>query len=539
MPETTRLALIGLDGATFRVLDPLREQGVMPALSKLRERGAEGVLRSTIPSYTPPAWVSIATGVNPGRHGVFGFLATTPQERPRIAHSGSIGATTLWRHLSDRGVKVGVFNVPMSYPPVAVSGFMVSGGLAAGWTDAEMPNFASDPEVGRMVNGIAGGHYPLDVEVNYERDWRSAAAIQRIHDVQVLRRKALAACIERVDPEVVFAVFEGPDRIQHVHYQYVVEGSDWYERAEAPAIRERALGYFAELDRAIADLTDWAGDDGHVVIVSDHGAGPWEKTVNVNLLLHEWGYLELPSLGRLARLGPIAGRGQQVLRRVLPKSLLLKAKVGMTRNFVWERTKAFSSHVAEQGIHVNERGRLPHGVLDPDEARRVGDEISERLMAFRDPHDGGPVTDRVYRRDEIMHGRFVDRAPDLFPLLRDQRYELSDTVAASSPVTDHRDRPWGYHHVDGVLVAAGPSVKRGRFDAHTSVVDVLPTSFHLSGHAVPPDLDGRVVEEIVAGERPVTYAGSADGPAEGTDYPFSAEEEAAIEESLRGLGYIE
>ena len=55
-------------------LGPLLEAGLMPRLARLRERGASGTLRSTIPTYTPPAWTSSLTGVNPGRHGVYGFV---------------------------------------------------------------------------------------------------------------------------------------------------------------------------------------------------------------------------------------------------------------------------------------------------------------------------------------------------------------------------------------------------------------------------------------------------------------------------------
>lgn len=536
-----RLALIGLDGATFRVLDPLGQQGVLPHLTSLRETGAEGVLRSTIPAYTPPAWVSMATGVNPGRHGVFGFLASTPQEAPRIAHSGLIDAAPMWRYLSQLGISVGVFNVPMSYPPQEVEGFMVSGGLASGWTDPEMPNFASTTEVGRLVADMAGGHYPLDVPVNYERDWRSTAIIERLHRAQELRRRVLGELLERFEPEVVFAVFEGPDRVQHVHYQYLVEGSDWYERAEASEIRDRLFRFFSAVDDAVGDLVEWAGTDGLVVIVSDHGAGPWEKTVNTNLLLQEWGLLELPAVSLLTRARLVAGPLQRAARRVVPMRLLHRAKARVGARIVWERSRAFSSHVAEQGIHLNEVDAFPHGAVDPSDVPSLEREIIERFEELRDPADGLPVTDRVFRRDEVATGAHARRAPHLFPLLRDQRYELSDTLAASGPFTDHRDRPWGYHHVDGVFIAAGPGVARRSLPAGLDIVDVLPTSLHLGGVPVPEGLDGQVVDAVLAGEaaaRPVATTQAAEQE-RSEEYPFSPEEEAQIEESLRGLGYIE
>jgi predicted AlkP superfamily phosphohydrolase/phosphomutase len=537
-----RLALIGIDGATYRVLDPMIEAGAMASLATIRERGAHAILRSTIPTYTPPAWVSIATGVNPGRHGVFGFLESTPQEQTRIAHSGSIRATPMWSFLSEQGVRVGILNVPMSYPPVAVDGFFVAGGLATGWTDPEMPDFASDLETGRLVSELAGGHYPLDTVVNYERDWRTPDTVTRIEDIQRLRRRVLGELIARTDPQVVFAVFEGVDRLQHVFYQCLVEGSGWYDRPTSREIRDRARSYFAELDLAIGDLVEWAGADGHVVIVSDHGSGPWEKTVNLNLLLADWGYLSLPAVARLTGMKGIAGAGQRFARRVVPRRLLHVAKAKVERGIAWERTRAFASHVAEQGIHLNVRDDLPRGWVDPGDVDALQREITERLLDLRDPQDGEPVTDRVLMRNEVISGPHERRAPHLFPLFRGQRYEASDTLAASGPFTDHRDRPWGYHHLDGVFLAAGPSIQPGAFEPGLEIVDVLPTILHMGGLPVPSDLDGRIVAGLldasVVGRDVETAVASEPAPVAPT-YPFSEEDEEAIARSLRGLGYIE
>ena len=72
-PATKRVLLLGLDGMTYSVLEPAFEAGHMPVFQRLLERGASGVLTSTVPPYTPPGWTSIFTGVNPGKHGIFGF----------------------------------------------------------------------------------------------------------------------------------------------------------------------------------------------------------------------------------------------------------------------------------------------------------------------------------------------------------------------------------------------------------------------------------------------------------------------------------
>ena len=200
--------------------------------------------------------------------------------------------------------------------------------------------------------------------------------------------------------------------------------------------------------------------------------------------------------------------------------------------------------MAEQGIHVNRRGVFPHATLEEEEAAALERELVDRLEALTDPEDGQSVVDRTVRREDVIWGSQAARAPDLFPLCRDQRYELSDTLAAEGPFTDHRDRPWGYHHLDGVFTAAGPDVQAGWHEPGLDIVDVLPTTFHLAGLGVPRSLDGRVAVDVLAPAaraEPRVERSSAPVEVDGASgaYPFSPEEEAEIEESLRGLGYIE
>src|SRR6185503_17198684 len=67
------VVLFGIDGATFSLLDPLMSEGKLPNLSRLKQEGAWGMLQSTIHPITPAAWVSMVTGLNPGKHGVYDF----------------------------------------------------------------------------------------------------------------------------------------------------------------------------------------------------------------------------------------------------------------------------------------------------------------------------------------------------------------------------------------------------------------------------------------------------------------------------------
>ena len=71
---SARVVFIGLDGATFSILDPLMQDGTMPFLAKFTVKGVRAVLHSTPHPLTPPAWTSMVTGRSPGEHGIFDFV---------------------------------------------------------------------------------------------------------------------------------------------------------------------------------------------------------------------------------------------------------------------------------------------------------------------------------------------------------------------------------------------------------------------------------------------------------------------------------
>jgi len=126
--NSNKLVLIGLDGAAFRVLQPLIAAGVMPTLARFLREGASGTLLSTHPPVTCPAWPTMFTGVNPGKHGVFSFTCRKGGEgKPHTASLLDVHAPTIWELLGNAGRRVGVMNVPITFPAQPVNGFMVSG----------------------------------------------------------------------------------------------------------------------------------------------------------------------------------------------------------------------------------------------------------------------------------------------------------------------------------------------------------------------------------------------------------------------------
>src|SRR5712692_388177 len=127
-----RVFLFGVDGLTFRILNPLIERGLLPNFQRVRDGGVQGVLKSTIPPMTPPAWMSIATGLPPAEHGIYDFFEYEQTEdgpRPKLVTHRK-GGKAIWNILSEWGKRVIVANVPMTYPPEPVNGIMLSGYMA-------------------------------------------------------------------------------------------------------------------------------------------------------------------------------------------------------------------------------------------------------------------------------------------------------------------------------------------------------------------------------------------------------------------------
>ncbi len=533
-----RAVAIGLDGSAWHLIDPLIEQGVMPRLGALKQQGASGTLVSTVPTYTPPAWTSATTGVNPGRHGIYGFVGTHAQhDRPELMHYGKIKAPTVWEMAAAQGARAGAFHVPLTYPPQPIDGWMVSGMMTPGHSERP-PRFTYPEQLEPRIQGLAPG-YACDVSANWEQDWRDPALCSRILVSLQQRLKVLDDLLTTDPVDIVFAVMESPDRLQHVYYRYMDPSDALYDTAEGEVLRPHIASCFGAIDRIVGLLADYAGSDGGVVVCSDHGFTAWEVSVHTNALLEQWGYLRLKGSAR-AMQTEAARRLVPIAKRFLPAKLARSAKGKTFAGIDWANTRAFASPIPQQGIFVNLQGREERGVVPPEALEDLKEELAQRFLALRAP-DGLPVTDRVYKSQDVFHGDALAGAPDVLPVLRDHRFELDDELFHREAFSDLTHLPRGAHHPDGIVVVAGPGAKAGGA-LRGSVLDVTPTLLYLAGLKVPDGLDGSVMTDgfTEAGleDRPVEGAPALSSGARDETSPYSEEEEAIIEESLRGLGYL-
>src|SRR5439155_2055035 len=124
-----KVCIIGWDGATFDLIGPWLDQGLLPNLARLRDQGSHGRLQSTLPPWSFQAWSSFLTGKNPGQHGIYDFFRTPPgtYDLEFVNAEHRRGGATFWDVLSSARRRVVSIAIPGTFPPDPVNGAMISG----------------------------------------------------------------------------------------------------------------------------------------------------------------------------------------------------------------------------------------------------------------------------------------------------------------------------------------------------------------------------------------------------------------------------
>jgi predicted AlkP superfamily phosphohydrolase/phosphomutase len=525
-----RLLILGWDSATFDVIDPLIEQGRLPALAGLMERGFRAPLRSTWPPMTDCAWTSAFTGCNPGKHGIFGSWYRAPGAYEcRYFSSRDRVAPALWE-LAD-GVTFLVWNVPMTFPPQTVTGAMV-----AGYGAPPGSRFCSP---GTLQDALAG-QWDLD-DLLDRAPYRS---LDRYLEelVRGLRAQAesLPWAIRETGADCVAAVWPHVDRAQHFFWQF--------RKTDHPLAGAVDRAY-EEMDRTTAALLD-AFPHADVLVISDHGAGSLHGDVNMGAWLASNGYAHYGTaarspLGAAWRLPPAARRAAKRLAPGLARRAMQDTLSEGLGPFDWSQTQAFMG--VNGDLWINQRGREPQGMVPEPASAALVDEIREGALALRDPRSGAPLFAAVHRRDDLWSGPAIDLAPDLMLDSWSAGYRVAPGRKASDEVVIPPvplagvHAAWSSDHRPlGVFVAAGAHVASGQAQ-ELSLYDVCPTALALLEQEIPAGLDGRAVDEALDGSflaaHPVRTGAAVATRAAEPEY--SDAEAAAVAQHLKELGYIE
>jgi len=558
-----RLLIVGIDSSTFRVIGPLVEAGELPTIGRMMAEGVHGILLSSIPSVTPPGWVTSFTGVNPGKHNVFDFKDHTRYLEGMSGYdlgsttSESVRADTFWRLLNREGHSVGLVNVPMAYPVEPLDGYMIAGFPCP--TEGE--GLFYPPELEAEVRAEVPDYrfYGDPDLLTREQPGKYVEGINRISTDRV---RTTVHLIRSRPTDVAGIIFTEVDRIQHYFW------GNWDEAYDDPNPESARFSrvipdHYRIIDQGLAGMLEAAGPDARVLIYSDHGAGPITRHLYANTYLIQEGFVVMkgdrgaPGKGEGGRRVKVSRfdkrrieawlkrRGLERVIHWIPKRLRQSFPVASFETVDWSRTKAFFSSGSAQSFTVNLRGREPHGCVAPgEEYERVVADLMEALQRLRDPATGKSPFASIQRREDIWEGPSVMNGPDVliepaegYVTLKDIKAQAFDDVGP-----DWRDRT-ADHERDGIVILWGPGIRKGESLADHMIRDIAPTVLHMFGVAVPRYMDGQVMEDAFdegwLAQHPVRLTGDEEFVGRDTAGPtMTADEEEVLKERLRGLGYM-
>ncbi len=538
-----KLLIIGIDGATFNLINPWIEEGHLPNLKRLVQEGTSGNLASTLPPVTSPAWPTFMTGCNPGKHGVFDFIQPSGSDF-QLVNAGRIKQPTIWQRLSDAGYRVGVLNVPVTYPPQPLNGFMISGILSPKNACISYP----EDLIIRHQGGL--GEYRVAPNVQY----KSGIEAEFIDDIYALIRSHGDWALHLMEHEpwdVMMVHFIALDIMMHALWRFMDEQHPRYESTPFKhAIRD---GYKL-VDEYAGRLMDKLSAEDSVIVMSDHGFGPLRSIVNLNIFLLEKGLLRLRQdlltrlKARAFRQGLSPAKVYSWLERLGLQNLATRVSKDTRNQMVgkflsfdsvdWSQTVAYSmGHVGQ--IYLNAAGREPHGIISEDSYIEQRDIVIEALQDLVDD-EGNYLVSRIIRREEIYHGPYAQNGPDLHLVLDDYNVIAFPLFATDGNIVTQQIRgDSGCHRREGILIINGAEITSGGALNEANIVDLAPTILHMLGEGVPRTMDGQVLQEVFKSPSEVNIVDDEqDRIGEGGDQALSPDEEAQIEDRLRSLGYL-
>jgi predicted AlkP superfamily phosphohydrolase/phosphomutase len=509
-PADARVLLIGLDGASWNVIDPMLEAGELPTLAALAKRGRTAELETVEPVSSPVVWTSIATGHSPESHGITDFYGT----RLRMQ------APSAFERLARRGVRVGVYDYLVTWPPVDLPG----GFVIPGWLRRD-PSM-SPPDVWERA-GVDG--FVVDYDVA-----KTDAQYLAMSEAELAQKASVwNALVRSFDPQVGVVTFYTPDMRSHRFWRAAFP--DQFE-AGVPAppaeLKSAITDGYRGVDRALGEILATLSDDDVVLVASDHGfqaedevrpvwvwrLSPWLAAAGLDTERDRFSLIgEFFAASLRVHPGADTSERDGVTERLVELLESCQTESGEPLVSVYavdvaERPAAHERSILQRLYQWGLRQALWYGFstrLDPD----------AHAVVFAMP------------RNDTLEALW----PDGKVKIGDRTVPIGELVA--------RQEFSGTHNPIGVFLAAGGPIEPGAERGRVSVLDIAPTLFYLAGQPIPDDLEGELLRDWI---RPDLLASRPPQTVPAVEMPgFTAEDAPAagvdpdLTEKLRALGYVQ
>ncbi len=417
-----KVVVLGIDGVPYSLFSRFIQDGVMPNLTGLAKRGTLTDMTASIPEVSSTSWSTFMTGVNPGRHGIYGFTELQKGTyKWRFPNSYDIRSDTLWDIVSRNNKKSIVLNVPSTYPARELNGVLIAGFVALDLKKATYPESAYE-----YLKSIG---YKLDVDTRKARESLDAFA-EEIYSAFDIRKKAIFHFFDTSEWDLFIGVITETDRLHH--YLWIALTDDVHPQ------HNFFIDFYKKLDTFIGEFYDRVGDDIPFIMISDHGFTKIKKEIYLNAWLRHAGYLKFTKDN--------------------PESL--EDMHGESRVFVLDPARFY--------IHM--QGKYPNGSVHENEYDTVRKKLKEELLSLA--VEGERVIKTVMFKEELYSGSLYDDAPDIIALPY-EGYDLKGSISKTH-IAGNGDLTGGHTREDAVFY-----INREIHRKDVNIIDVGPTIISL------------------------------------------------------------
>ena len=431
--EKKKVVILGIDGVPYSLLTRFINEGIMPNLTDIVKKGTFSAMTASIPEVSSTSWSTFMTGVNPGKHGIYGFMELQKDSyKWYFPNSADIKSETLWDIAGKNNKKSIVLNLPSTYPARKLNGILTAGFVALDLKKATYPESAYE-----YLKSI---DYRMDVDTQKAKE-SSSALSEDIDRAFAIRRKAILHFLDSQEWDLFIGVITETDRLHHYLWNALEDKSH--------SEHNFFIDFYKKLDSFIGEMYKRAGDDIPFIIVSDHGFATIKKEVYLNWWLREEGYL--------------------LFKKDPPESF--EDMLGDSKVFVLDPSRFY--------IHM--KGKYQQGCVEAGEYGSLRQKLKEELLSLE--VDGERIIKSVFLKEELYNGAYFNDAPDLV-VLSHYGYDLKGAV--NKTTLTGRSFLAGGHTRDNAVFFINRNIK----EKEINIVDIGPTIISLLG-VEHRDFDGR------------------------------------------------
>lgn len=517
-----RTVVIGLDGANWDLIEPWLDQGDLPNIQSILESGVHGESHSYLPPVTVPNWKCYSTGKNPGKLGVYRFDHLDVDERRYIFHhSYDFDSAEIWDYLNDEGYTTGVVNMPTTYPPREIDGFMICGG-----PDARQSEYRRLEDTYTYPESL---QQTLEEEYNYDVHPKPLISsknergqeVDAIHRLIDLRFEVAYDLLKQEEVDFLHVTSFYSNTLQHFFWQDDPVYEAWQ-------IFDKHIGRFHDLENT------------NVILMSDHGCIEIDNVVYINNWLIENDYLALKTSvdDVMQRAGLTKERVLQIAKVFGLTDVLAQLVPDRIQTLVpWEEgirgQRTFEKVNWDETVAIANTQGLVYLTVDRDSSRydELRSEIKTGIENLKAPN-GTPVVETMHRYEELYEGDHLNKAPDLVAHQTDGVH-MSEATGAEG--IHHKTGRWEAENIPpGIFAATGPDIQNSGYIGKSKISDIAPTILSIMDCDIPKDIDGK---PLPVQQVDYSYRDSLPSPCGQTNDGNDGENEG-VRERLEDLGYL-